>query len=285
MTRALAGDRRAEEAIFRRHVRHIGRVIARLSRGRIGVEACVLDTFAAALGRLRTADRAGLRHWIARIAQGQVRRRARWWRRPHAASGAPGRLDDLAVRRIWRALEAQRAAPRRPRVHGGRAALVAGAVAAVLVLLAIALWPRDRFIVVTPASGPLALADGRELPFMAGSMTFRLQDDSSITIRGGAGVEPVENSATALVLIQRGGRVTYDVRPGPVRRWSIESGLATVEAVGGTRFVIESSRSRLRVTVDHGIALVRGERVEDRVQRVLEGQSLDVVDVVDAGAP
>jgi RNA polymerase sigma-70 factor (ECF subfamily) len=76
--RAKAGDRAAEEAIYRRHVRYIGGMVARLLGSRAEAEDCVQETFAIALeriGAVREGD--ALRAWLAQIAVSQVRRRFR----------------------------------------------------------------------------------------------------------------------------------------------------------------------------------------------------------------
>jgi transmembrane sensor len=83
----------------------------------------------------------------------------------------------------------------------------------------------------------------------------------------------VENSGRAFVVVLSEGRATFDVHPGGPRRWSIECGLATVEVVG-TRFTIDRGEGSVVVSVDHGIVLVRGERVPERAQRLGAGQSL-----------
>lgn len=76
--RALEGDRWAEEALYRRHVRYVGGIVVRLLRSRTDAEDVLQDTFALALERLATLrDPDAVRPWIARIAVSQVRRRCR----------------------------------------------------------------------------------------------------------------------------------------------------------------------------------------------------------------
>jgi RNA polymerase sigma-70 factor (ECF subfamily) len=76
--RAQDGDRAAEEAIYRRHVRYVVGMVARLLDNRAEAEDCVQETFAIALERLRALrDGDALRAWIAQIAVSQVRRRYR----------------------------------------------------------------------------------------------------------------------------------------------------------------------------------------------------------------
>jgi transmembrane sensor len=80
------------------------------------------------------------------------------------------------------------------------------------------------------------------------------------------------------------GSAVFEVRPGGPRRWTIECGLATVDVVG-TRFSCVRQAGRLRVNVDRGTVLVRGERVPDRVRRLGAGEGIDIVDGLAEGAP
>jgi len=76
--RARSGDRTAEEAIYRRHVRYVGGLVLRLLGDRAEAEDCVQETFAIALGRLGALrDGDALRAWLAQIAVSLVRRRYR----------------------------------------------------------------------------------------------------------------------------------------------------------------------------------------------------------------
>jgi RNA polymerase sigma-70 factor (ECF subfamily) len=76
--RAKAGDRWAEEVIYRRYVGYIAGLALRLLRSRSEMEDVVQETFARALEKLGTLrDGDALRGWLAQIAVGQVRRRFR----------------------------------------------------------------------------------------------------------------------------------------------------------------------------------------------------------------
>jgi transmembrane sensor len=152
-----------------------------------------------------------------------------------------------------------------------------GAVA-VFAMIAVALLPRW----LHPA-GPLLLAGGGELSTLAvpgaapeERRVLSLSDGSTVAIDRGARLELVENTATSFVAKQPAGRVSYSVTPGGPRRWSIESPLATVEVVG-TEFVVDADGEHLRVDVQRGVVVVRGEHVPDRVQRLIAGGSLEVV--------
>lgn len=75
---ALAGDRSAEEAIYRRHVRYIAGVVLRLLLDATETEDVVQDTFTLALQELPRLRRLpSLRPWLAQIAVSQVHRRLR----------------------------------------------------------------------------------------------------------------------------------------------------------------------------------------------------------------
>ncbi len=78
VARARDGDRTAEEAIYRRHVRYVAGIVLRLLGDRAEAEDCVQETFAIALSRLGTLrDGDALRAWLAQIAVSLVRRRFR----------------------------------------------------------------------------------------------------------------------------------------------------------------------------------------------------------------
>ncbi|HEY5281167.1 MAG TPA: FecR family protein, partial [Polyangia bacterium] len=129
-------------------------------------------------------------------------------------------------------------------------------------------------------AGPLRFADGRELVamdmgIMAGDIA--LSDGSTIRLSRGAHLEPLESSGTSFSAIVTQGRADFDVRPGGPRHWVIECGLATVEVVG-TSFSCDRAPGRLRLVVNHGAVLVRGERVPDRARRLLAGESLELVE-------
>jgi transmembrane sensor len=102
-------------------------------------------------------------------------------------------------------------------------------------------------------------------------------DGSKVALSVETCLETLENDGHALMMLLRTGAAAFDVRPNGPRRWSIECGLATVEVVG-TRFSIERAPSLVRVNVEHGIVLVRSDRLPDRVQRLTDGQSVEIGD-------
>ena len=98
-------------------------------------------------------------------------------------------------------------------------------------------------------------------------------DGSRVELEHSGNLRALENTDRALSLLLGEGRARFDVHPGGPRRWSIEAGLATVEVVG-TRFTVTRTPGEVVIEVEHGIVLVRGERVPDRVQRLTGGQRL-----------
>jgi RNA polymerase sigma-70 factor (ECF subfamily) len=73
--RALDGDRWAEGALMRRHVREVARVVARLLGTHQDVEDVVQDTFLAAFEQLdRLREPSVFRGWVLRIAVNKTRR-------------------------------------------------------------------------------------------------------------------------------------------------------------------------------------------------------------------
>jgi transmembrane sensor len=184
-------------------------------------------------------------------------------------------VDEAALHRIWMQIDGRFPVSRRNR----RRALVGGLALAGCAAIVLALTARHD-------AGPLRFSDGRALFAVdapEGGARLSLSDGSSIELRGGARLEPLETSGTTFLAVLQRGTAAFDVRPGGPRRWQVECGLATVEVVG-TRFSCERAPGRLRVAVQHGHVVVRGERVADRARRLAAGESLDVVEAPRAEA-
>jgi transmembrane sensor len=174
--------------------------------------------------------------------------------------------DEPALNRIWNQIHGRAPGARRRRVALGGVAL------AVCAALAVATFVRRDV-------GPLRFVDGRALAAVdatAAAARVALSDGSALELGAGARFEPLESTGTSFIGVLQQGRAAFDVRPGGPRRWQIECGLATVEVVG-TRFSCDRAPGRLRVAVERGVVLVRGERVPDRARRLTAGESIDVV--------
>jgi len=177
--------------------------------------------------------------------------------------------DEGAVSRMWQAVDA-----RFPRQRPARSPfLIFGPLVAVAAGVAVVAYVRHD-------PGPLRLATGEPIVAVDAPATgaqLAMSDGSRITLDAGARFEPIESSANSFIAVLERGSASFDVRPGGPRHWQIECGLATVEVVG-TRFSCARGPDRLHVGVEHGVVLVRGERVVNRVRRLTAGESLDVVD-------
>jgi transmembrane sensor len=187
----------------------------------------------------------------------------------------PTREEALA--RIWRRIDAHV-----PRTTAGRRAgwLITSAVAAAAVGVIVWAIPGGDH-------GPLRFADGRPLSAVeapAEGAVLSMSDGSMVGLAGGARLTPLESTGTSFVAVLERGTAHFEVHPGGPRRWQIECGLATVEVVG-TGFSCEREPGHLRVAVRHGVVLVRGEKVRDRAQRLIAGESLEVSDGRPAVAP
>jgi transmembrane sensor len=187
--------------------------------------------------------------------------------------------DEAALDRVWKGVQRRRA-ERLRRVPYVR--WLGAAAAAAILLLAIASRRPSRDA-VQGDSGALRMVDGRDVPASiapGGSPeTLRLSDGSRIEVGAGTRLDSLENGATAFTALLRNGLATFDVTPGGPRRWSIECGMVTVEVVG-TRFTVDRGSTFVRVSVERGVVLVRGERVRDRVQRLTVGESLEIDEAV-----
>jgi len=129
-------------------------------------------------------------------------------------------------------------------------------------------------------AGPLRLADGGAVVAVtaaAGGQVVAMADGSRIELGAGASFEPLESTGTSFIGSLQRGSAGFEVHPGGPRRWQIECGLATVEVVG-THFSCDRAPGRLRVAVQRGVVLVRGERVPDRARRLAAGESLELTD-------
>lgn len=197
-------------------------------------------------------------------------------------------LDEAGVARVWRGIRAQRVGEARTASasDGRRGArwAVAGmgtlaAVAALVVLarlqggapqqpgaLRVAVGEAALSTVLRPSRAPIALDDG-----------------SRLVVAAGTDMEVLANDGARFVTLLRRGRCHFAVKPGGPRRWTIETDLATVEVVG-TEFTVDRSALGLAVTVDHGVVLVRGERVPGRVTRLRAGERLDLPNDATVGA-
>lgn len=183
-----------------------------------------------------------------------------------------------SVTRMWHRIEARERAPS-PRVWG-RALVLAASMAVVLAILAVLAWPRLPRVAARPSTGPVLQADGTTLETVRADTNDRqvlLNDGTRIVVSGGALLEPMNNSETAVVLRQLVGRVDYDITPGGPRRWTIECGPATIEVVG-TSFDIDRTEARVRVSVTRGIVLVHDNTSPDCVVQLTAGMSVEVPD-------
>jgi len=193
------------------------------------------------------------------------------------ARAAPRPVLEPDADRLWASVSGRLVRRRARRRAVSWSAGLAVAVAVALVLLAP--WRRRA---LPRADEPLALASG-PLPtqLVADSLRprtdFRFVDGSRVVIGEGAVVEVLENTGERFVTALRSGASTFDVHPGGPRRWVVESGHVRVEVVG-TEFTVTRSPGHVRVAVDRGIVLVRGDRVPDGVQRLTAGAELDVVE-------
>lgn len=179
-------------------------------------------------------------------------------------------VDEAALYRIAEKVDASAKVGRRRRPWP--LVLVATAAAAVAIV-AIAFHGRRD-------AGPLLFADGLEpAAVQAGKAASDLafSDGSHVRLSPGARFEPLQSTGTRFSAIVAQGRADFDVKPGGPRHWVIECGLATVEVLG-TSFTCDRAPGRLRVAVNHGVVLVRGERVPDRARRLLSGESLELSD-------
>jgi transmembrane sensor len=179
--------------------------------------------------------------------------------------------DEARIVRMWSEIRDRRDRRRRGVL---KPALGATALAAA-VALAVWAWPEDE---ATTAPSALSLADGSApdaLESGAGERTYAMADGSTIELSPETRLETIQNDEGRFATLLARGSARFSVTPGGPRRWVVESGLATVEVIG-TVFTVDRGARGVRVSVERGVVLVRGERVPDRIVRLTRGQSIFV---------
>jgi transmembrane sensor len=198
-------------------------------------------------------------------------------------------LDEAAVDRMWTGISARRRNRARLR-HAGQflgGALVAGVVVFVMRdAPSVRREGADGAVAVHTASpmpplGPVHLANGEpltELLAVNDARRFDLDDGSTVELTAGSRARVTANSG-AVVTLRLTGEGVFEVRPGGPRRWSVEANFVTVDVIG-TRFTVrdltDGPQPREQVAVDHGVVVVRGEKVPGHVVRLVDGQSIVV---------
>lgn len=184
--------------------------------------------------------------------------------------------EEAQISSMWMRIRERRSFPKRsnrPWVAGG-VAITAAAAAAMFLLRAPAEEPRVVTAIHLETSDTLDLADGTQTPD-AIETSVSLADGSSIDLDDGGRIELIQNSPDRIAMLLARGRARFSVTPGGERQWVIESGLATVEVIG-TVFTVHRSDEGVRVNVERGLVVVRGERVPERVARLGAGDELFV---------
>lgn len=179
-------------------------------------------------------------------------------------------VDEARLARVWSRVE-----PRVTRPSRGRTLAWGGLALAAAAAFAVWLTPPRG---VTRPPGPLALASSRgslDAALREGGGAVALSDGSVIHLAPGAAVEALENTGARVQLLLRRGRARFSVRPGGPRRWTVEAGALSVEVVG-TVFTVDRDGAAVRVAVERGRVLVRGESVPDHVRALTVGESLRV---------
>ena len=188
---------------------------------------------------------------------------------------------DLGAQRVWGRLSKTLERPSR-RIP--MRAVVAIAALLIASVAAWVLWPRDQRPVGPLTVGGETLNETHLGALQRAPAEIALADGSVLRSVKPARLELLENSAQVFSLFLHSGEVEFDVQPGGPRRWTIETGLVTVEVVG-TKFNVARSDDGVRVSVERGVVLVRGERVPNRVRRLEHDQSFELTTEREAPTP
>jgi len=176
-------------------------------------------------------------------------------------------LEESQVQSMWQRIDHTPARARRPW-------LLAGVASVALLLLGLAVFRSWR----EPEVRQLALVSGATpgvLSTDTSPVATRFDDGSLVSLAALTRLEVLRNDARSFVTALRRGGATFDVKPGGPRHWIIEAGELSVEVVG-TRFRVERQGEMTRVSVEHGVVLVRGERVPAGSVRLTAGTSFEL---------
>ena len=108
-----------------------------------------------------------------------------------------------------------------------------------------------------------------------------LDDGSRVDLEARARLKVLANDGSRFMTLLDGGAAQFRVTPGGPRRWTIETALATIEVVG-TVFRLDPGPTRLVVEVEHGVVVVRGDKVPNHVMRLTAGERIEITDVAAA---
>ena len=136
-------------------------------------------------------------------------------------------------------------------------------------------------------AGPLILASPGAVTDLESSAssprTLGFSDGSFVTLAPATALDLLENNGQRFDVRLRGGRATFDVKPGGPRRWIVECGATIVEVVG-THFEVEREHGWIGVEVSRGAVLVRGPSVPNHVTRLGPTDRLSIPDELGASS-
>lgn len=203
-------------------------------------------------------------------------------------------IDEERVAAVWQQIRQAQAERIRTRRSPWRLMLALPAVAAAAAL-AMWLWTRDgaserggaggSVVAEVPRGGMLLahdpaveMAPGAELlarPAVRGEELV-MRDGSRLRLDQGARLQVLENDAQRFVAMLEQGPARFEVQEGQ-RRWTIETKLASIEVIASV-FTVAHEHHQVRIAVERGVLMVRGERVPGRVVRLAAGSELVVKD-------
>lgn len=176
-------------------------------------------------------------------------------------------LGEPRIKEMWERIDH---APQRSRKPWLLLALAA-AVSVALLIGVSRFSPRPEPRQLALVSGTVPSVLGNELkPSLP-----HFDDGSSIGLSPGSRLEVLRNDARSFVTALRRGDATFDVKPGGPRHWVVEAGELSVEVVG-THFRVERGADATKVSVDHGIVMVRGERVPGGSVQLTAGEKFEL---------
>lgn len=178
---------------------------------------------------------------------------------------------------------------RRRRARNVRRTLLAIPVVLALALSVSFVVGRWRGKDDAPALQAIALAGGGALPrawSAEAPSTVELDDGSRLELAAGARLGPRDGRSEGdrVDLVLEGGAVTFDVKPGGLRPWTIEAGETRVRVLG-TRFTVARDGEHVHVAVERGKVRVESAHLPAGARDLVAGEELDVAPPQTSGVP
>jgi transmembrane sensor len=192
----------------------------------------------------------------------------------------PG-IDEERVAAVWQQIRHAQSERRRAKRSPWRLMIALPAMAAAAMLVVWLGWWRGGVETAREPIGMLLARNpevktnpGVELSVDAAAVSEELlmRDGSKMRLDPGAKLQVLENDGERFVALLERGPARFEV-PAGQRRWTIETKAASIEVIASV-FTVAHEHHQVRIEVERGVLMVRGQRVPGREIRLATGDVL-----------